>query len=107
MNLPSGLLGGLGVDYISAFLSVGWIRGGLHFCILVCGVDYIFAFQSMGWIWGGLHFCILVYGWIIHFENLLGKNKSIPSTQLCNLGGLNVDYKGFTLFYSTYINYET
>ena len=63
MNLPSGL----------------W--GGLHFCILVYGVDlvdYIFAFWSLslGWIRGGLHFCILVYGRIIHFENLLGKNKS-------------------------------
>ena len=73
MNLSSGLWGGLGVDYIFAFLSVGWIRGGLHFCILVYGVDlgwitflhsclwggfgvdYIFAFWYMGWIWGGLH----------------------------------------------------
>ena len=64
MNLPSGLWGGLGMDYIFAFLSVGWIRGGLHFCILVYGVDYIFAFWSLSlaWIRGGLHFFILVYG---------------------------------------------
>ena len=74
MNLPSGLWGGLGMYYIFAFLSVGWIRGGLHFCILVYGVDYIFAFWSLSLC--GLHFYILVYGWIIHFENLLGKNKS-------------------------------
>ena len=78
MNLPFGLWSGLGVDYIFAFLSVGWttflhsgllgwIWGGLHFCILVCGVDYILhsglwggfgvdyicAFWSIGWIWGG------------------------------------------------------
>ena len=51
MNLPSRLCGGLGVDYI--LHSCMW--GGL-------GVDYIFAFWSMGWIRGGLHFYILVCG---------------------------------------------
>ena len=77
MNLPSGLWGGLGVDYIFAFLSVWWIRGGLQFCILVHGADLGWiTFLHSGCLWGGLHFCILVYGWIIHFENLLGKNKS-------------------------------
>ena len=83
MNLPSGLWGGLGVDYIFAFLSVGWIRGGLYFCILVYGVD-------LGWItflhsclWGGLHFCILVcgvdLGWITFLHSGLW-------------GGFGVDY---------------
>ena len=57
MNLPSGLWGGLGVDYIFAFLSVGWItflHSGLWGRF---GVDYIFAFWSLslGWIRGGLH----------------------------------------------------
>ena len=82
MNLPSGLWGGLGMDYIFAFFSVGWIRGELHFCILVYGVDlgWITFLHSGLCLWGGLGVdymdCILVYGWIIHFENLFGKNKS-------------------------------
>ena len=37
--LPSGLWGGLVVDYIFAFWAVGWISGVLHFCLLSCGVD--------------------------------------------------------------------
>ena len=50
MNLPSGLWGGLGVDYIFAFWSMGWITF-LHSCLWGgLGVDYIFAFWSMGWI---------------------------------------------------------
>ena len=65
MNLPSGLWGVLGVDYILAFLSVGWITF-LHSGLCLwggLGVDYMD--------------CILVYGWIIFIlKNLLWKNKS-------------------------------
>ena len=58
MNLPSGLWGGLGVDYIFAFLSVGWITF-LHSGLW--GGFRVGTFLHSGLcLWGGLHFCILV-----------------------------------------------
>ena len=37
--LHSVIWGGLRVDYIFELLYMGWIRGGLHFCILLYGED--------------------------------------------------------------------
>ena len=96
MNLPSGLLGRLGVDYIFAFwsLSLGWITF-LHSGLCLWGgleVDYIFAFLSMG----GLFILKTYWGKISQFHQL---NYAI--------GWIKRGLQGIYTFYSTYINYET